>query len=152
MVVVTKEASSKLFSIVKKYVGKDLINQPPDIFYWYRNVMWEIEVIETYDVKDGYHRYNMENAVGVIHYISTHINNCDVILVTDFDFNRDAIPKWQLNPKGDYGVIESFRICSPINNMITETVGSNNTEDNKGSQHSLTNIDIIRRMMAFNFD
>ena len=96
MIVWSKNANEKLYQTLSSRLGRSKSYGSPPVFYWFRNVVSEINSIDTYPKIDvGEHQYNMANSLGVVYFSCEYINNQRVIFVTDIEFNARAINNWQ---------------------------------------------------------
>lgn len=131
MVIVTTEAENILFETVSKYVGRKRYNGSPPIFNWLRKIDAEVNALEEFDnLSNGYYRYNMEHQIGIIRFKVSRPKNMTepVFMVTDFEFNRKAIPHWQRLKIGKPGLMESIK------------------------RHKIDNLILIRKMFEYDFD
>lgn len=96
MIRISDYANEKLYQTLSSRLGRRKSYGPPPAFYWFRNVVSEVNAIDTYSkIGVGEHQYNMANSLGVVYFSCEYINNQRVIFVTDIDFNDKAIDNWR---------------------------------------------------------
>ena len=96
MIEVSDYANEKLYQTLSSRLGRRKSYGSPPVFYWFRNVISEINSIDTYPkIGIGEHQYNMANSLGVVYFSCEYANNQRIIIVTDFKFNTRAINNWQ---------------------------------------------------------
>lgn len=92
MIVWTKNANETIYNTFCEYLGRRNSYGPPPIFYWFRNIIAEVQNIDTYtDIATGSHKYNMSDSLGVVYYTCKYVKTQRVIIITDFEFNQTTI-------------------------------------------------------------
>lgn len=105
MIRISNYANEILYQTLSSHLGRRKSYGPPPVFYWFRNVISEVNTIDTCSkIGIGEHTYNMANSLGVVYFSCEYINNQRIIFITDFKFNARAIDNWQTLKSKNVGI------------------------------------------------
>ena len=92
MIITSRYASNKLLGVVKHNLRTHRGYGSPPIFYWYRNVIEAIKLIDNGNVvKEGEYKQPLEKSLGDVFYYVRYANNEPIYIIYDFQFNTSAI-------------------------------------------------------------
>ena len=96
MIIIKNNASRKIFDTVEHNLQPHGGYGSPPIYYWLRNVVEAIKLIDYGDdVKEGDYSLSLENSLGDVFYSVRHTNNEAIYIITNFKFNNSAIRQYK---------------------------------------------------------
>ena len=95
MIEISNAASYKLFDTLKRNLHPHSGYDSPPIFYWFRNVVEAIKLIDYGNgVKEGDYSLSLENSLGDVFYSVRYINKEVIYIITNFKFYASTIRQY----------------------------------------------------------
>ena len=113
MIEITEYACQILYNTLNDNLHKSNEYGSPPIFYWYRNMIEETRMIESYRyLMRGEFRFKLGHSLGVAYVTCQYVGRKRFLIVTNYDINSDALFSWQ-NSTDKSSIIPKDKLPKP---------------------------------------